>query len=201
MAERTGTVVKVQKPEEGTKQPYKFEIKTEDDRNLKITAWKRLKVGDGEYKPNPAVKVQKGDYGTFVGEEKEESFENDEGNTVEYTKFFANNFTPKTQPASVNGSSASSWVPSQGTPRSAMEITSTEVLKEVTNALEQAVALTTPLIDLGLKDVKQIEAAWLNFFDDGVQAVIQAHAQVMQAVTQGLQPPAEESRPEELDEE
>lgn len=149
MAERSGTITNVETPEEGTKKPFKYTIKTPDDKELKITAWPRISGGGDEWIDNPAANLQVGQSGRFTGEIKEESYG---GNN--FKRFYANGF--QLGEVSSNGSSPSASSP-QG---------SASVGNLPSFALSYAKDLCVGFVAIGhFKDEKELMASWGNLAD------------------------------------
>lgn len=163
MGDRTGTIVRVDPP--NGKGPFRYTIKTQEDRELKVTAWTRIKEGD-DWVDNPAANLSVGAFGTFQGESKEEEWDG-----KNFTRFYADAFTPAT-PSAVNGASpiangngshsSHHHSGSSATPRTAKEITATEILTAAKD-------LVTHLIDIGaIKDLKEVDSAWTLLAEDGM---------------------------------
>lgn len=151
MAERSGTITNVETPKEGTKQPFKYTIKTPDNKELKITAWPRVSGGGDEWIDNPAANLQVGQSGKFTGEIKEESYD---GNNIK--RFYANGF--QLGEVSSNGSSpgASSSQGSSSDTRDA----------SASFALSYAKDLCVGFVAIGhFKDEKELMASWGNLAD------------------------------------
>lgn len=161
MAERTGKVVEVVLPEEGSRAPIKIDVLLDGkDKPNKVTAWRTIKQGEDDVENN-AAKVKVGDYGTFTGETKEETFNN---NT--FTRFYADSFVPKIQTPNGNHvTENSNNVTSSGSSSGNYSATDN---RNPSFALAYAKDIVCHLIDIGAaKDETALEGLWLGLAEAG----------------------------------
>lgn len=149
---RAGTVTAVQLPDEGSNAPVKYRIQTSDNKELRITAWGRLKRGD-DWIDNPAASVKQGQTGTFVGESKEESY-----NNKTFKVFYAEDWVEGSAP-SPNGQEAPASDDSSPLPVASS--------RDGSFALSYAKDIVAAMVETGKlsPEVKEIEGVWYPLAD------------------------------------
>lgn len=158
MAERTGTITQITKPDKG---PIKVKLRTDEDKEQSISVWRRIPEGD-DWVDNPLVnQFKEGDYGTFAGEFKDWKTTSGEPRK----SFEASSFLPKTK---MNGS-ASAPQPS-ATPYRSQEN------REASFALAYAKDICVALVETAHLTEQDVRGIWFVMADEAYQWLKQQSA-------------------------
>lgn len=153
MAERTGTITQVTRPEKG---PIKAKLLTDEEKEQTISVWARIPQGD-DWIDNPlASQFKEGDYGTFSGE-----FKDWKTSAGEPRKSFeASGFVPKTR---MNGSASHA-------PDSSPVLTSRpQENRDASFALSYAKDICVALVEAQHLTVDDVKGIWFSLADEASQ--------------------------------